>query len=497
MRIEISNIHCKLEIGGTDHLYHPNLMKIFREYMSVEVDGAFFINKHLPFHYDGKRYFITPKGKMATGFLPTFLRYLDREHPDLDVELKDNRGYFPAFSDTFVDRIGSVTITEEYIHQRHMIECYKHNIEFRGITIPFPRGIIDAATNAGKTAIMAGIYLNMKEKEKMLVIIHSKVVFKQLVDMMTDVFGEVGQINATKYIIKPVTIAMIQTLYSRRDDLNLRKDLNQFTILAYDEAHKSGSSQSSKVLVHCPAPMRVFVSGTAFDSSDTVNNLIAIGLSGPKLGGVSKKYLMDKKISTPVKVHMRVCNTVLDYPVLDYRECMDMMIHYSKERVDEMRKIILERTEAGPILIAVNFTQHGQFLMDELSKSLPEDILIEFSHGKDSDQVEKVEAFKQGQIDVLISTGILKEGVNLPLIQTLIYAIGEMAKVSVKQWMGRIERKHESKDVAMMYDFYDIGKFVRKHSENRLLCYQAENVEIELDFDIHKVKSLRTIIKRN
>jgi len=503
MRITIDNIKCKIDIGGTDYLIDPDLMKRFREYMSVDVPGAHFINQRLPFHYDGKKYFITPKGTMATGFLPVFLRYIDQEYPDLSVELVDARGYIPELREEPITKVSDDwDMIEQYSYQKDLIMKYSHHISFRGQVLKFPRGVIDAATNAGKTTILAGLYKNLKREERMLVIIHSTTIFKQLVKDFKKVFPEVGEINASKYSVKPFTVAMIQTLYSRRDDLNIRKDLASFTVLAVDECHRAGSAQYAKVLVHCPAAMRVFLSGTAFDTSDVVNSLVITGLSGDKLGGVEKRELMDKRISTPVNVEVLLCNTSLKQPVLDYTECMDELVYYSEQRVKLIVEVINKRFILGPVLIAVNFIHHGEFLLERLNRYLCPDkndldvIVCKLTHSEDERQTETIEAFRRGDFDVLISTGVLREGINLPLIHTLIYAEGGLSMVHIKQWMGRIERLHESKDVAVMYDFYDIGRYVQKHSEKRLSVYHKENLPVNLHFDLKEAKKLRSKIAR-
>lgn len=170
----IENVKTHLQIGGRDFLIDPDLMQRFREYMSIKVPGSFFAAKHLKFHWDGLKYFLTPGGVMATGFLPVLLRYIEEVYSDLEVEIIDSRGQLPQFRSEFIAKIGPIIINEEYIHQKHLIETYNHSIIFRGQSIYFPRGVIDAATNSGKTAIIAGILLNLTTEEKNVVHYSSK-----------------------------------------------------------------------------------------------------------------------------------------------------------------------------------------------------------------------------------------------------------------------------------------------------------------------------------
>jgi len=428
---------------------------------------------------------------MATGFLPAFLKYLDEEYPTLEVQFNDLRGELPKFRSEFIGKIGSREINEQYIHQRHCITAYDNHISFRDQQIYFPRGVVDAATNAGKTAVIAGVYLNLLKEERMLIIIHRKTVYRELIKYFESVFQEVGQINDKEYSVKPVTIAMIQTLYKHIDNVNIIKDLGTFTVLAVDESHRAGADTYSKTLIHCNAGMRLFLSGTAFDSDDLVGKMVIVGLSGSRLLKISKKYLMDKGVSTPVKVHMHLCNTILHTIVFDYDDCINTLIYESVERIALINKIITDRIDKGPILIAVEKTEHGKFIQQYLLKF---NRRVELTHSKDKEIVPKIEAFREGSIDVLISTGVLKEGVNLPLIQTIIMAAGGKSKIYIKQWCGRGERRHESKTEVELHDFYDIGKYVQNHSIERVKLYKAEELEVVEHYDIKDVKKMKTVV---
>jgi superfamily II DNA or RNA helicase len=489
MKLLLGNVQSQLLIGGPDFLVDPDLMQHLRDYMSVEVPGAYWMQKRLKWHFDGRKYFLTPGGKMATGFLPTLLRFIEEVYPDLEVEIIDQREELPSFKREFVSKIGPITITEGYIHQKEMILSLRHDISFRNQTIPFYRGVVDGATNSGKSAVIAGLFLNIEGNQKMLVVIHRKAIYRELLQFFTEVFGEIGQINDQNYFIgERVTLAMIQTLHSRLEDPNTKKDLAQFTILACDEVHTGGSKMYSSTLVHCPASIRLGTSGTSFDSNDIISKMIIVGLFGPKLKTVSKREMMDKGISAPVTVYMHLVNTILRQPLVTYDEHIKYLIHESVERVSIMAKLIKEKS---PVLISVAKTQHGVFIQEQLRQL---GISVDLTHSKDKDIIPKVDAFRNGEIDCLISTGTLREGVNMPLVKVTIFAEGLMAKISIKQWMGRMERLHESKESVEFHDFMDIGKFCQTHSLKRLKVYQDENLPVILDFDKKDLRRMTNVI---
>jgi superfamily II DNA or RNA helicase len=218
--------------------------------------------------------------------------------------------------------------------------------------------------------------------------------------------------------------------------------------------------------------------------------MIIVGLSGSRLATVTKKEMMEKGISTKVTVKIHLCNTILREPTLDYDDCIHRLIFNSIERISIMTKIIRERKEFGPILICVEQTQHGEFIYQRLKDLFN----IELTHSKDSDLVRKIDAFKNGELDVIIATGVLKEGVNLATLATIIDVSGGRSKINIKQRMGRGERLSEGKTGFEYHDFYDIGRYVQGHSLQRLKIYQSEELDISYDFDLKNAKKLTSVV---
>lgn len=497
MKIYVKNVQSEISVGGRDHLVDPDLFDTLREYMSVAVPGAYFSSAYKKRQWDGRRYFITPKGKMATGFLPTFLKFVEEEYPELEVEIVDQREDIPRFKKEFVSSVGSWELSGKYQFQQELLKTVDQYIEFRDQKIYFPRGIIDAATNAGKTAIIAGLYKNLEGSQRMLVLIHRRAIFDQLVTAMESVVGEVGQIKQNKYKLGPITIAMVGTLHNRLSKVNAQLDLKTFGVIVADESHHAGSKTYSKVLQKCPAGIRVFLSGTAFDGGKEaiVAKMIMVGLSGPKIAHISKKELMDAGISTKVDVVIHPVNTILHDRPITYDEWIDTCIHRSTERAGQIKNIIKSGYLEGLIVIAVDYIEHGKYILYQLKEwAEKEGIVIMLTHGKDQNQATKIEACKEGEIDVLISTGILQEGVNIPRIRHLVYAIGKKGKISIKQWMGRAERLLEGKDKAVFHDFMDVGKFVLKDSMQRRQLYISEDLKVIELYDYDAIKRVKSVV---
>lgn len=484
MKIILDNIVTNLVVTGHDDLAYPGVFTKLRDYMSVNVPGAYFSAQYKKKQWDGKRYFITPTGKMATGFLPVLAKHLEMDYPNLDIEVIDNRGDIPEFKSNMVTKIGSVIAEGDYEHQKHAIASLDYWFSIRETQIYFPRGILNAATNAGKMAIIAASYLNLEGDNRMLITIHNKTLFKQLVEAFEDIFnGDIGIINATTYKPNIITVAMIKTLYNRiRESNNVKKDMRMFNVVAVDECHLAGSKTYQGVLKAVPAPVRIFVSGTPFDSDAIVNKMVAIGLSGPERFSISKRELMDKGVSLECKIHMHLCYepNVAPFEKKEgdtkafYDHVLEERIIRSARRVTMMQEII--DNYPGSTLIAVKFVEHGQLLSSCLQ--LIYNKSITFVHGSDPEREQKIQDFTDGKIKILISTNILREGANIPRIANIINAMGGKAKGELKQWMGRGERLFEDMTEFNMHDFYDVGPYVEKHSRSRIAAYKKEQLEV-------------------
>ena len=488
MKIEVYNDKCELVIGGTDHLVDPNLFTNIRDYLSVKVPGAYHTWQYQKHVWDGKKYYLTPKGKMSTGMLPILLDYLDEVYPDLLVEIVDCRANMVALRTNLKTGVGDYKMDGNYEFQKRLVRALDNTITFRGEEIYFPRGIVDAATNAGKTTIIAGYLLNCVGDVRMLILINRKKIYKQLVDFMGNVFGDVGQVNDKYYEIRPVTVAMTQSLTNRiRVSAKAKSDVAGFNAIAVDECHIAGYE---KILKYSDAYARLFLSGTALDSTDLISKLNIVSLSGPKLAEVKKAELMLRGISTKVEVKVHLSNTLLYKQIITYKEYVRECVHYSSERVAIIGQII--KHASGPVIVAVQEIHHGQFIYDRFQE-MNISKAFEFTHGEDPQSDEKIEKFKQGLVEVLITTAIIREGVNLPTVKEIVYAVGGKSKISVKQWMGRAERLCGGKDKATFHDFYDIGKYVERHSEKRLAYYKEEDLPIFTTFDLKEAKKLRSI----
>lgn len=481
MRFIVNNVQTKTIIGGKDNLIPVDLIKTLREYMRVRPEGYNMSRAFMQGHWDGWRYFITPTGTFATGFLPMVVKYM--EELGVEVIIEDQRGDLPRLRKEPDSFIGNIKGTDWYgfPYQMDMVRKLNKTIQLAGQDFYFPRGMYDCATNAGKNSISALIVKNLDKQYKTAFFVSSTLIYKQAVEFFTEVLGEpVGEIKSSKYNPKTFTVVMMRTMFNRaRTAINAKKYLNDLDVVIVDESDEVGAKEYSKVLSMVGAGMRIFVSGTPLDSS-TENNMTALGLSGQILGQVTNKFLIENGYSQ--KPLIKVLLNVMPHNVTDYKSEVYYNIHTSENRVELIIDNVLKQYPDKSVMITFNEKVHGYFMFDEIKEAIPE-ISMEIAHGTTDDRSEVIERFKNGTTKVLLASMIVKRGLNIPRMDILVPAQEGMSVATVKQILGRGLRKKEHDEDLLVFEFYDTGQYVSKHSAKRMRIYKKEELEIEYTFE--------------
>ena len=130
-------------------------------------------------------------------------------------------------------------------------------------------------------------------------------------------------------------------------------------------------------------------------------------------------------------------------------------------------------------LIIVNYTEHGEYLEQQL-KDLG--VSVEFTHGQveSTRRTEQLNSARAGDVDVLIATSVLDEGVDISGFRALIMAGGFKSLRLVLQRIGRVLRRKEDDNTALVYDFVErTNEILYKHSMERVRIYEDEGFEIK------------------
>jgi len=477
MKILVENTSSRIIVGGKDNLLPVDLFKEIDDYLSVQSPGARYVKAYKKGQWDGMQRFMNKKGVFATGFLPNVISYA--EELGAKIEIEDNRTNLPFLVSEKHRVWEHYKDWEARDYQQDIVNVFDNHIEYGdGNLLYWPRGIANAATNAGKNSVICCLLKNL-DKTKALVLIDSQEIFDQLVEFLSVDFPRLGVINSKKFEWgDEVTIAMVRTLYSRmKKSVDIAvKVKTMFNTIVVDECHGASSTAHSEVIQNCDAGMRVMVSGSPLDNSNVINNMVILGLSGPVISTVTKKQLQDMGHSLKVKVTLHHNKTLFEGGYGDeYDEELYQGILASEERIKLIIDIVKARSDKK---IMINFIEiaHGELMYTRLKEAGIDK--VDWVHGTDPNRKQKLEDYKAGKIMVLISSTILKQGINVHDINALIYAQGGKALIPLKQWTGRIERNDGVSQSVEVHDFWDNGKYLEKHSRKRLNFYMEEGFEI-------------------
>lgn len=137
----------------------------------------------------------------------------------------------------------------------------------------------------------------------------------------------------------------------------------------------------------------------------------------------------------------------------------------------------------GTVLILVNSIEHGEIISDLIEEFIDKNnsgVKYAFIQGETSPE-ERQKTFdevRQGKLHILIATRIMDAGVSINNLKYLIYASAGKSYVQVLQRLGRLMRKDENKDKAIVIDFVDrFSSILYKHSRQRFNYYKEENFE--------------------
>lgn len=345
---------------------------------------------------------------------------------------------------------------------------------FRDTPMVWYRGIVDAATNAGKNWIIAAIVKTVQKDSKVLITVHRIELFKQLYEFLTECGIEVSRYgNYNKKLYKElgdVTLCMYTSMAPDMAKTELRAYLTSVGTIVVDECHRATAKSYYDILKEADASCVIYLSGTPFNGS-AIHDLNVIGDSSNPIVSISNQDLINYKVSLKPKVNMYWLS---DFDMSPNYDTEKQAIVVSAQRLEVITKEILADLDKI-LLISVATKEHGQYLLNNLI-SLP--TTVDFIYSDDPDRFNKLDDYRKGIIKVLITTEVLKEGINIPLVNTLVNAAWGRSIVWVKQFVGRLLRSDGINSECKIIDFVDVGHNTKAQSLVRYGIYQNEGFEI-------------------
>ena len=354
------------------------------------------------------------------------------------------------------------------------------------------RGILLAATGAGKTFIIANVVARLNLPT--VIYTHTCDLLHQMKDEIEGMLKiECGQLGDGIVNIRRINVATMQTVsrallgkYEKEDDEDVADDfetdiepykdriakmVKECNVAIVDETHHASASSIQAIMnASEKAYYRYGVTATLREKGD---DLLIHSVLGRIVYTVRASELIKKGWLVRPTIYFYEVENDLKAQEGTYRQVYKTCIVENDYRNRLILDSALKFFRGGKkILILVRQIDHGTMLARELDK----DMQVCFLQSKVNSIVRKqiLTDFKEGRLDCLIATQLADEGLDIPILDAVILAGSGKSKIKAFQRIGRAIRKFPGKDKAYIVDFMDKAHYLEKHSEERLKIYQTE-----------------------
>lgn len=457
--------------------------KLYQEF-SVRHPNAFYLRTRQRGmqNWDGKIHYINKHGEFKIGFLPAV--YEKCIEYGIKPKVVDMRKPLPKVKKV-VTKIGKYKLRPE---QEKAVKAIISNQVGNSL---FQIGVLDYTVNAGKTLIMSSLYLSYKRQLKTLLITNdsdwlnqAREEFKQYLPGEDITFVQGKVLNWSNF-----TIGMVQSI--SRNMRFYQQELSKIDMVLVDEADQGGSKQYQNVLTRLfNTRIRIGLSGTIYMSKlakDKVKNMNLECFFGKVIAEFKLKDSIKKGYSTKTIVKMvpsRPWYGNWESEFVTYKDIYDDSITLNKyaKRMAYARLKWNINQGRYPALVVCKHIAHCENLYKFFKKKLGDAYNISYVHVNTPSKLRQqiMKDFREGKIDILVSTTIIARGKNFPKLRYLLNAASMNSQEKSIQFLGRLVRTDESKNKVYLDDLHYPGNYLSRHGRHRKQYYQKQELKVIL-----------------
>lgn len=452
----------------------PDVAYELKDHFKFQVPGAKFSPLYRNKVWDGYIYLFNPMtGLIYAGLLP-YIEHFAKER-DYSVDYNGDFTQTEFSLKEAEDFIKTIGLPSQYQVRDYQLTSYAHSIRNH-------RALLLSPTASGKSLI---IYLIMRYyNARTLIIVPTTSLVSQLYSDFADYgFESDSRVHcisagANKETDRDITISTWQSIYKMPKTF-----FDQFEVVIGDEAHlfkaKSLVTIMSK-LTDCK--YRFGFTGT-LDGSQT-NKLVLEGLFGAVKKVTTTSELIDQKHLADFKIKAIVLSYDEDTRKLvskmDYQAEIDWIVrNVSRNRF--IKNLALSLT-GNSLLLFQYVEKHGDILYDMIKKAA-EGRNVYYVAGKtETEDREYIRKIIETETDAIIvaSSGVFSTGINIKNLHNVVFTSPSKSRIKNLQSIGRVLRKSELKESAVLYDIADDLSYKTKqnytiqHFKERIKIYSEE-----------------------
>lgn len=364
----------------------------------------------------------------------------------------------------------------------------------------YGRGIVQSPTGSGKTEMAAATYAHFQVWGLVSTMIYltPTVFLMEQTAIKLESFGlgpvcRVGggykfQLGFNIYVF------VVDSAYRGLQKEEVADFIAQADMLILDEAHHAPAKSWAKVCEWCQAPYRLAYTATVHDDPEcySYSDLVLIGLIGPIFLEVRSKELRERGfLADPLVTVLRTASPRI--ALFDWQGVYESGIVYNSIRNSLILSVASGCFQGGNrVMIFISRKKHGHTLAQSLVPLISSEVC--FVHGgstvylyrpsgivkKHRWSVENIAEYINSRDQaVLITTTVLDEGLDIPVINVLIMGTAMKKYRRTVQRCGRGMRPKEGQNKVFIFDFYDDQhNYLEKHSRYRLWTYYEELFDV-------------------
>lgn len=242
-------------------------------------------------------------------------------------------------------------------------------------------------------------------------------------------------------------------------NIHVKQNHNYFAngVLAKNCHLSTGASISKLVKMMSHIPFKYGLSGSLRDGKS--NLLTYVGMFGEIFKPVSTKQLMEEGQVTDLAIKCLFLRykeeDTLKCKGLDYQAEIAYITGHKRRNtwICKLAKKLADKDEN--VFVMFRHTKHGKAMYEAL-KTIHSNVHYVSGEVKttERDTLKKMAESEKGMI-VVASYGVFSTGISIKNLHHVIFAHPVKSKVTVLQSIGRVLRKHDSKDIATLWDIVD------------------------------------------
>jgi len=340
------------------------------------------------------------------------------------------------------------------------------------------QGIIKSPAGSGKTVATLAAIQSLKVKA--LVIVNTKDILWQWQERIHGFWHDqvhIGQVGDGIFdVSETITIATAQTIHSRYDDLLEAGFFDEFGFVCLDECHHATAETYNRIVDTFSSRYRMGVSATPDKSGEFQ---LATKVLGP--------IICD---TDPATVDALQRPTVFKVPT---KFGFGFKTHKRGSNYSQMISALAEDTERNHLIAQniINNKGHHQLVISKRLKHLEAvkeilekerfpDPVVTIVGQDDNEHRRSAKALAEVEPCVILST-LADEAMDIPRLDRLHLIFPQKNAGLVTQQVGRVERVHDEKHDAFIFDYCDlnIGPLENQWRTRRFEVYEARGYEIK------------------